>query len=49
MLEKIVEWVGGLIIAIVKAFLSPVYATLDPLPVLVFGGEGTEGKGTNLD
>lgn len=49
MLEKIVEWVGGLIIHMVKAFLSPVYATLDPLPVLVFGGKGTEGKGTNLD
>nr|WP_162283560.1 hypothetical protein [Bacillus cereus]QHV07854.1 hypothetical protein C1N82_32100 [Bacillus cereus] len=49
MLEKIVEWVGGLIIAIVKAFLSPVYATLDPLPVLVFGGKGKEGDGTNLD
>ncbi|MGI8282598.1 hypothetical protein AB2568_030400 [Bacillus mycoides] len=49
MLEKIVEWVGGLIIVLVKAFLGPVYATLDPLPVLVFGGNGTEGKGTNLD
>ncbi|WOA60579.1 hypothetical protein [Bacillus mycoides] len=49
MLEKIVEWVGGLIIVLVKAFLGPVYATLDPLPVLVFGGKGTEGKGTNLD
>ncbi|MFC8057172.1 hypothetical protein [Bacillus cereus] len=49
MLEKIVEWVGGLIIVLVKAFLSPVYATMDPLPVLVFGGEGKEGKGTNLD
>lgn len=49
MLEKIVEWVGGLIIVLVKAFLGPVYATLDTLPVLVFGGNGTEGKGTNLD
>ncbi|MFJ8219356.1 MULTISPECIES: hypothetical protein [Bacillus cereus group] len=49
MLEKIVEWVGGLIIVLVKAFLSPVYATMDPLPVLVFGGKGKEGKGTNLD
>ncbi|OWT47962.1 hypothetical protein [Bacillus sp. K2I17] len=49
MLEKIVEWVGGLIIVLVKAFLSPVYATLDTLPVLAFGGKGTEGKGTNLD
>ncbi|AFQ19806.1 hypothetical protein BTG_32348 (plasmid) [Bacillus thuringiensis HD-771] len=49
MLEKIIEWVGGLIINLVKAFLGPIYMTMDPLPVLVFGGKGTEGKGTNLD
>ncbi|MEK7019498.1 type IV secretion system protein [Bacillus sp. FSL R9-9410] len=36
MLEKIIDWVGGLIINLVKTFLGPIYGFMDTIPVLVF-------------
>ncbi|EOQ15738.1 hypothetical protein KQ3_05189 [Bacillus cereus B5-2] len=36
MLEKIIDWVGGLIIDLVKTFLGPIYGFMDTIPVLVF-------------
>ncbi|PEC86586.1 type IV secretion system protein [Bacillus cereus] len=44
MLEKIIDWVGGLIIHMVKALLAPIYGFMDTIPVLVFGGDNA-----NLD
>lgn len=44
MLEKIIDWVGGLIIHMVKAFLSPIYGFMDTIPVLVFSEDNS-----NLD
>lgn len=39
MLEKIIDWVGGLVIHMVKALLAPIYGFMDTIPVLVFGGD----------
>ncbi|WP_306702824.1 hypothetical protein [Bacillus cereus] len=39
MLEKIIDWVGGLLIHMVKALLAPIYGFMDTIPVLVFGGD----------
>ncbi|PFO31537.1 hypothetical protein COJ84_29410, partial [Bacillus thuringiensis] len=39
MLEKIIDWVGGLIIHMVKALLAPIYGFMDTIPVIVFGGD----------
>ncbi|PGD31650.1 type IV secretion system protein [Bacillus wiedmannii] len=44
MLEKIIDWVGGLIIHMVKTLLAPIYGFMDTIPVLVFGGDNA-----NLD
>ncbi|MGW8754485.1 hypothetical protein [Bacillus wiedmannii] len=44
MLEKIIDWVGGLVIHMVKALLAPIYGFMDTIPVLVFGGDNA-----NLD
>lgn len=44
MLEKIIDWVGSLIIHMVKALLAPIYGFMDTIPVLVFGGDNS-----NLD
>ncbi len=39
MLKKIIDWVGGLVIHMVKALLAPIYGFMDTIPVLVFGGD----------
>ncbi|HEE9034881.1 TPA: hypothetical protein R2I11_005245 [Bacillus cereus] len=39
MLEKIIDWVGGLVIHMVKALLAPIYGFMDTIPVIVFGGD----------
>ncbi|MGN4421587.1 hypothetical protein ACTFRD_28155 [Bacillus cereus group sp. MYBK249-1] len=39
MLEKIIDWVGGLLIHMVKALLAPIYGFMDTIPVIVFGGD----------
>ncbi|MED2039033.1 type IV secretion system protein [Bacillus wiedmannii] len=44
MLDKIIDWVGGLIIHMVKTLLAPIYGFMDTIPVLVFGGDNA-----NLD
>ncbi|HDR4873301.1 TPA: hypothetical protein QCR24_004171 [Bacillus cereus] len=42
MLEKIIGWVGGLIVSMVKTFLSPIYKLIDSIPDLIFGGDSTK-------
>ncbi|MCW9134303.1 type IV secretion system protein [Bacillus paramycoides] len=42
MLEKIIGWVGGLIVSMVKTFLSPIYMLIDSIPDLIFGGDSTK-------
>ena len=44
MIEKIIDWVGSLIIHMVKALLAPIYGFMDTIPVIVFGGDNS-----NLD
>ncbi len=42
MLDKIIGWVGGLIVSMVKTFLSPIYLLIDSIPDLIFGGDSTK-------
>ncbi|PIE91646.1 hypothetical protein CO726_31065, partial [Bacillus fungorum] len=42
MLEKIIGWVGGLIVSLTKVFLSPIYDLIDTIPDLIFGGDSTK-------
>ncbi|HDR4368887.1 TPA: hypothetical protein ACKU3G_004063 [Bacillus cereus] len=42
MLDKIIGWVGGLIVSMVKTFLSPIYKLIDSIPDLIFGGDSTK-------
>ncbi|WP_182813052.1 hypothetical protein [Bacillus sp. ME78] len=42
MLDKIIGWVGGLIVSMVKTFLSPIYKLIDSIPDLIFGGNSTK-------
>ncbi|MGG0359650.1 hypothetical protein ABEY57_26060 [Bacillus tropicus] len=42
MLDKIIGWVGGLIVSMVKTFLSPIYKLIDTIPDLIFGGDSAK-------
>lgn len=42
MLDKIIGWVGGLIVSMVKTFLSPIYKLIDSIPDLIFGGDSAK-------
>lgn len=42
MLDKIIGWVGGLIVSMVKTFLSPLYKLIDTIPDLIFGGDSAK-------
>ena len=42
MLDKIIGWVGGLIVSMVKTFLSPIYKLTDTIPDLIFGGDSAK-------
>lgn len=42
MLDKIIGWIGGLIVSMVKTFLSPIYELIDTIPELIFGGDSTK-------
>ncbi|PEU18734.1 MULTISPECIES: hypothetical protein [unclassified Bacillus (in: firmicutes)] len=42
MVEKLIDWVGGLIIFMVKNLLSPIYDFIDTIPDLIFGGDNAK-------
>ncbi|HHB1901265.1 hypothetical protein IRV17_29820 [Bacillus cereus] len=42
MLDKIIGWVGGLIVSMVNTFLSPIYKLIDTIPDLIFGGDSAK-------
>lgn len=42
MLDKIIGWVGDLIVSMVKTFLSPIYKLIDTIPDLIFGGDSAK-------
>lgn len=42
MLDKIIGWVSGLIVSMVKTFLSPIYKLIDTIPDLIFGGDSAK-------